>query len=91
MPQIQSSAGICSVLNSTRHLQILSLVFVDGAQVCTTILQYFKCNPTPLCETGDAKKSLEGQAAVTIMTDRNGKVLMRVSSSQRYLEDAKDM
>ncbi|KAF9521214.1 hypothetical protein BS47DRAFT_1335334 [Hydnum rufescens UP504] len=29
--------------------------------------------------------------AVAIMTDCNGGILMRVSSSQRYLEDAKDM
>ncbi|KAF9503656.1 hypothetical protein BS47DRAFT_1490388 [Hydnum rufescens UP504] len=41
--------------------------------------------------TGDAKMSLEAQAAVAIMTDCNGGILMRVSSSQRYLEDAKDM
>ncbi|KAF9520069.1 hypothetical protein BS47DRAFT_1336371 [Hydnum rufescens UP504] len=41
--------------------------------------------------TGDAKMSLEAQAAVAIMTDRNGGILMRVSSSQRYLEDAEDM
>ncbi|KAF9509128.1 hypothetical protein BS47DRAFT_1365465 [Hydnum rufescens UP504] len=40
---------------------------------------------------GNMKMSLAGQASVPIMTDCNGKVLMWVRSSQRYLEDIEDV